>query len=454
MMESLIKIVCCLVLGLALACPVLAYDTPEEAASAKATVKPVQVLFQNVNVFDGQNEKLVQNANVLVEGNRIKTISAKPIAAEGATVIDGNGRTLMPGLTDVHWHVMFNSPSIPTLMVADMGYLTLLGAKSAEEDLMRGFTTVRDIGGNPFGIKKAIDHGLIPGPRIYPSGPMISQTSGHSDNRGPNEPDIPIYLEKIHQLAVADGVPAVITAVRQNLRMGATQIKIAAGGGVSSNYDPLDVTEYTFEEMKAAVDVAKTWNTYVAIHANTDAAIQMALNAGILSVEHGFLMSEETVKLMAEKGAWFSMEPLLNDEDAIQFPAGSDNQRKWIQVTDGTDKVIKLAKKYKVKTAFGTDVLFDAAMGKKHGKLLAKLKRWYTPYETLKMATYDNAQLIKMCGPRDPYPGELGVVKEGALADLILVSGNPLENIELVADPERNFAVIMKDGKIYKNTVK
>jgi len=180
----------------------------------------------------------------------------------------------------------------------------------------------------------------------------------------------------------------------------------------------------------------------------------MGLKAGILSVEHGFLMSEDTVKMMAEKGAWFSMEPLLNDEDAISFPPGSDNERKWIQVTDGTDKVIKLAKKYKVKTAFGTDVLFDAEMGKKHGKLLAKLKRWYTPYETLKMATSDNAELIKMCGPRDPYPSAIGVVKEGAYADLILVDGNPLANIDLVADPDKNFKVIMKDGKIYKNTIK
>ncbi|WP_455388346.1 amidohydrolase family protein, partial [Petrachloros mirabilis] len=196
----------------------------------------------------------------------------------------------------------------------------------------------------------------------------------------------------------------------------------------------------------------KTWNTYVAIHANTDAAIQMALNAGVLSVEHGFLMSEDTVKLMAQKGAWFSMEPMLNDEDAIQFPPGSDNQRKWIQVTDGTDKVINLAKKHKVKIAFGSDILFDAAMGKKHGKLLAKLKRWFTPYETLKMATSGNAELIKLCGPRDPYPHEIGVVKEGAYADLILVNGNPLENIDLVADPDKNFGVIMKDGKIYKNT--
>jgi len=417
--------------------------------------KPKQsVLITGANIFDGQNEKLATGMSVLVEGNKIAKIAKSIPAPAGATVIDAKGKVLMPGLTDVHWHVMFNAVPIPTLVSADVSYLTLIGAQSAQDDLMRGFTTVRDVGGNPFGIKKAIDQGMIPGPRIYPSGPMISQTSGHSDNRPPTEPEHETYLEKNYMLAVADGVPDVITAVRRNLRMGATQIKIAAGGGVSSNYDPLDVTEFTFEEMKAAVDVAKTWNTYVAIHANTDDAIQMGLKAGIRTVEHGFLMSEETLKMMAEKGAWFSMEPLLNDEDAIQFPPGSDNERKWIEVTDGTDKVIALAKKYHVKTAFGTDVLFDPAMGKKHGKLLAKLKRWYTPFEALKMATSDNAELIKMCGPRDPYPGELGVVKEGALADLLLVDGNPLDNLDLVADPDKNFVVIMKDGKIYKNTAK
>lgn len=368
-------------------------------------------------------------------------------APAGATVIDAKGRVLMPGLSDVHWHVTFNSVPIPTLMSVDLGYLSLAGAKSAGETLMRGFTTVRDIGGNSFGVKRAIDE------RMYPSGPMISQTSGHSDDRPPLDPDHPIYLETADMLAVADGVPAIVTAVRRNLRRGATQIKIAAGGGVSSNYDPLDVTEYTFEEMKAAVDVAKTWNTYVAVHANTDAAIQMAIKAGVLSIEHGFLLKEETLRLMAERGVWLSMEPRLNDEDAIPFPPGSPNQAKWIQVTDGTDKVVKLAKSLHVKTAFGTDVLFDPELGKKHGKLLAKLKRWYTPYEILRMATYDNAQLIKACGPRDPYPGEIGVVKEGALADLLLVDGNPLENIDLVSDPGKNFVVIMKDGRIYKNAL-
>jgi cytosine/adenosine deaminase-related metal-dependent hydrolase len=173
----------------------------------------------------------------------------------------------------------------------------------------------------------------------------------------------------------------------------------------------------------------------------------------LVSIEHGNLLHDETFEMMAEKGAWFSMQPILNDEDAIPFPEGSFQQEKFIQVTDGTSRGIELAKKHGVKVAFGTDCLFDPELARKQGKLLAKLQRWYTPFEVLKMATYDNAQLVKLCGPRDPYPGKLGVVEEGALADLILVDGNPLENIDLVVDPDSNFKVIMKDGQVYKNTV-
>lgn len=217
-------------------------------------------------------------------------------------------------------------------------------------------------------------------------------------------------------------------------------------------YDPLDVTQYTFEEAKAICDVTKTWNTYVMIHVNTDAAIKQWVNAGALSVEHGFFIEEETAELMAKKGVWWSMQPLMNDEDAFVFENPA-SQAKYEQVVAGLDNAVAFTKKYKVKTAFGTDMLFDPALAAKQGKFLAKLKKWYTPYETLKMATHDNAQLLKLCGPRDPYPGEFGVVKEGAFADLILVDGNPLENLDLVADPDKNFLVIMKDGKIYKNTV-
>jgi imidazolonepropionase-like amidohydrolase len=249
---------------------------------------------------------------------------------------------------------------------------------------------------------------------------------------------------------IADGVPEVIKRTRVVLRMGAAQIKVMAGGGVTSLFDPLDVTEYTFGEMKAIVDVARTWNTYVLVHANTDAAIRQAIEAGVMSVEHAFFLEEETARLMAEKGVWFSMQPLMNDEDALRFE-NPVSTAKYEQVVTGLDNVVKLARKYRVKTAFGTDMLFDPAQATKQGKFLAKLKKWYTPYEALKMATHDNAQLLKMCGPRDPYPGELGVVKEGALADLILTDGNPLENLDLIADPEKNVVVIVKDGKVYKN---
>lgn len=433
-----------------LLCASLALCARANAQDAKP--KP-SVLINDTRIFDGQHEKLAEGMSVLVEGNKIAKIAKSIPAPAEATVIDAKGKVLMPGLIDAHWHVMFSEPTMPELLNSDVTWLTLLGARGAKDTLMRGFTTVRDVGGSPFAIKKGIDRGMIEGPRIYASGPNISQTSGHSDGRHPADPGTPHYLEKVGQLRIADGPANVLLAVRENLRMGATQIKISIGGGVSSPYDPLDVGSYTFEEIKAAVDAAKNFNTYVAVHANTDAAIRMGIEAGILSVEHGFLMSEDTIKLMAQKGVWLSIQPLLNDEDAFAFTG--ENQRKWIEATDGTDKVYKLAKQHHVKIAFGTDLLFDPTLGPKQGKFLAKLKRWFTPYEALKIATSANAELVKLCGPRDPYKeGDLGVVKEGALADLLLVDGNPLENLDLVADPGRNFVVIIKDGKIYKNTIK
>lgn len=235
--------------------------------------------------------------------------------------------------------------------------------------------------------------------------------------------------------------------------MGATQIKVMAGGGVTSLYDPLDVTEYTLDEMRAIVEVARSWNTYVAVHVNTDVAIRQAMDAGVMSMEHGFFIEEKTAERMAEQGVWWSMQPMMNDEDALKFESPVSTA-KYAECVAGLDAAVRMTRKYKVKTAFGTDMLFDPLQSSKQGKYLAKMKKWYTPFEALKMATHDNAQLIKLCGPRDPYPGELGVVKEGALADLILVDGDPLKNLDLVADPDKNFAVIMKDGRIYKNMLR
>jgi imidazolonepropionase-like amidohydrolase len=249
------------------------------------------VIIKNANIFDGVNEKLITGSDVLVEDNLIKKIG-KNLSAKGATIIDAQGKTLIPGLIDVHWHSYYANVPVNIMASGDMSEVAIIGMTGAKETLMRGFTTIRDIGGNPFAVKKFADAGTHPGPRMYISGPPISQTGGHFDFRGKNDVpsnsvDLLPYWERVGLFALADGVPEVVKRTRENLRMGATQIKIAGGGGVTSLYDPVDVQEYTFEEMKAIVDVAKTWNTYVAAHIFTDAAIQTAIRAGIKSIEHG-----------------------------------------------------------------------------------------------------------------------------------------------------------------------
>jgi len=415
------------------------------------------ILFTNVHVFDGVSEKRIENANVLVQGNLIAEVSAEPLMAANARVIDGGGRTLMPGLIDMHWHSAYAEIPFAVAMGTDHAYHLLLAAKANERALMRGFTTVRDAGGNVFSLKAMTDLGVYNGPRIFPSGPAIGQTSGHVDFRPatavPAEPDAPlIYMESAGHFIVADGVPDVLKRTREALRMGASQIKINSGGGVSSTFDPIDVTQFTVDETEAAVAAAADWNTYVMTHVFTDAAAQRAIEAGVMCMEHGHLFGEDTLRLMKDRGVFLSMQPILDDEDAIPFPEGSPSRAKFIEVTEGTDNVYRLAREIGVKTVFGTDALFDPTLAEKQGKLLAKLGRWYTPVEALRQATSTAGELLALSGPRNPYPdGPLGVIAVGAYADLILVDGNPLEDLDLVADPEANFDLIMKDGVIYKD---
>ena len=421
-------------------------------------------LFEDVRIFDGTSEQLSDPASVLVVDNKIQRISTEffePPADMSVTRINGNGRVLMPGLIDAHVHLYMATISIESLVNpdADPAVLEQNAQQSATDTLLRGFTSVRDLAGPVFDVKQMVDAGEIVGPRIYPSGAMISQTSGHADYRSPADLPRAPYTQLSHPeiaggSAIADGVPQVLRATREQLMKGATQIKLAAGGGVASNFDPLDVSQFTETELRAAVEAAADWNTYVTVHAYTPRAIQKAIRAGVKCIDHGQLMDEETAKIMAEKGIWLSMQPFLDDEDAIPFPEGSENRVKQLQVTDGTDMAYGLAKKYNLKTAWGTDTLFDANLATREGAQLAKMVRWYTPTEALRMATSTNAKLLALSGPRNPYPGKLGVVEEGALADLLLVNGNPLENIDLIADPASNFLVIMKDGHIYKNLVR
>jgi imidazolonepropionase-like amidohydrolase len=414
------------------------------------------ILITNVNVFDGQSEQLIENANVVVTGNLITAVSTEPLVVAGGTVIDGGGRTMIPGLIDVHWHTSYCCAAQSTVVTGDILEIAIRGAIGSEGTLMRGFTTIRDVGGNPFATKKMIDAGEIPGPRIVPSGPPISQTGGHFDYRSyqavpANEGDALWYWNRVGLMLTADGVDEVTKRAREVMRMGAAQIKISSGGGVSSVYDPLDVRQYTRAELEAFVEVADTYNTYVASHIFTDEAAQLAVEVGIKTIEHGFLMSEETLQMMKDNDVWLSIQPLLDDEDGFSFD-DPGSQAKWIAVTDGTDAIYTKAREVGVKIAFGTDILFDPALAERQGAFLAKLQRWFTPYEVLKLATSTNAELLALAGPRHPYQdGPLGVISEGAYADLILVDGNPLADIDLVADPHANFDLIMKDGVIFKN---
>jgi imidazolonepropionase-like amidohydrolase len=259
-------------------------------------------------------------------------------------------------------------------------------------------------------------------------------------------------MEQIGGSMVADSPDEVRLRAREQLMLGASQIKLTAGGGVASPYSPLDVTTFTEPELRAAVEAAENWGTYVTVHAYTPIAILRAIAAGVKCIEHGHLMDEATARLMAEKGIWLSTQA-FPDELADAFPVGSSERAKAMEVFAGTDRTYKLAKKYKLKTAWGTDVLFSAKLAQRQGALLTKLVQWYTPAEVLVMATGNNAQLLLLSGKRNPYPGKLGVIEEGALADLLLIDGNPIANIKLIEDPEKNLLVIMKDGRIYKNAL-
>jgi imidazolonepropionase-like amidohydrolase len=418
-------------------------------------------LFQNVRIFDGKSSTLSGPRNVLVRGNQIERISTDPIPTDRSAttvLIDGAGRTLMPGLIDAHWHTMLVRPTPAALLAGDIGHLNLVAGAEATATLMRGFTSVRDMGGPAFGLKRAIDEGTVAGPRIFPSGAIITVTSGHGDFRQPFE--VPRILgspqsrgEQTGAAMIADSPDEVRVRVREQLMLGASQIKLTAGGGVASPHSPLDTSTFTEAELRAAVEAAENWGTYVTVHAYTSTSIQRAIAAGVKCIEHGHLMDEPTAKLIAEKGIWLSTQA-FPDEMADAFPPGSLERAKALEVFAGTDSTFALAKKYKIKTAFGTDILFSPALAPRQGALLASLIRWYTPAETLVMATGTNAQLLALSGKRNPYPGKLGVVEEGALADLLLVDGDLIANIELIENPEKNLLVIVKDGSIYKNALR
>jgi imidazolonepropionase-like amidohydrolase len=411
-----------------------------------------QFLFRNFSLLDPRWDEPRGGYEVLVEGETIREVSNKPIKAKNARVIDGGGkRTLMPGLIDSHVHVFLTEVNIRHLEAIP---LTLLTAKSAE--LMRGmidrgFTSVRDTGGADWGIKTAVESGLIAGPRLFISGKAIGPTGGHSDSRRRTDyqqASCGCCNAMVYVMAVADGADEVRRCVREQMRQGADQIKIMCSGGVASPYDPLDSLQFSEAEIAAATDEAKAFGRYVLAHAYTPEAITRAMNNGVRTIEHGNLIDDKSARLIKSKGGYmianlvtyFSMK-----ERAAQFGMTDEMLAKNDIVLEGALRSLEICKKAGVKVGYGTDLLgalqVDQSLEFIHRAKVLK------PIEIIRQATTVGAEILRM-------EGKLGTIKAGAYADLIAVDGNPVKKLELFLDQGRHLPMIMKAGKFHKNNLK
>jgi len=410
-----------------------------------------QILFKNLSLLDPRWDEARGGHEVLVEGDTIREVSAKPIKSAKAQVVDCGRRTLMPGLIDCHVHVFLTEVNIRNLEHVP---LTLLTAKSAE--LMRGmidrgFTTVRDTGGADWGIKTAVESGLIPGPRLFISGKAIGPTGGHSDSRRRTDYQAApcgCCNAMVYVMAVADGADEVRKCVREQMRQGADQIKIMCSGGVASPYDPLDSLQFSEAEIAAATDEAKNFGRYVLAHAYTPEAITRAMTNGVRTIEHGNLIDDKSARLIKSKGGYmvanlvtyFSMK-----ERAAQFGMTADMLAKNDVVLEGALRSLEICKKAGVKVGYGTDLL--GALQVDQSQEFIHRAKVLKPIEIIRQATTVGAEILRQ-------DGRLGTIAPGALADLIVVDGNPLKNLKLFLDQGAHLPVIMKGGKFHKNALK
>ncbi len=413
------------------------------------------ILLTNLKLFDGVNRTIREGVDILVAGDRIAGLPPSGQGPEEAQRIDCGGRTVTPGLIETHGHMTLAGTTQLAALAGDVALVHLISGQVAGAMLMQGFTTVRDVGGPAFGLKMAIDRGIVAGPRIFPSGAMLSQTSGHGDFRMlgelPRVPSTPPSRIETEGVAiVADGADAVLRHTREQLMKGAAQIKIMAGGGVSSLYDPLDTVQYTEAEMRAAVQAAADWGTYVCAHVYTDEGIRRCMATGVRCVEHGQLASEETVRMIADTGTWWSIQPFLADEDSNP-KTDPVQQQKQLEVARGTERAFELAKKYPVRLSFGTDTLFNPEGVGKIGRQLNKFSRYMGALDALHLATGAAGELLALSGPRNPY-GRLGVIEPDALADILVFDGDLTRNLDPIENHATDLRLIMKGGRIVKDT--
>jgi imidazolonepropionase-like amidohydrolase len=409
-----------------------------------------QILFRNLNLLDPRWNEARGGYEVLVEGDLIKEVSAKPIKAAKAKVVDCGKRTLMPGLIDCHVHVFLSEVNIRNLENVPLTLMTARAADLMKGMIDRGFTTVRDTGGADWGIKAAVDAGLIKGPRLFISGRAIGPTGGHSDSRRRTDIGAPCGCcnAMVYCMAIANGPDDVRRTVREQMRQGADQVKIMCSGGVASPYDPLDSLQFSEAEIAAATDEAKNFGRYVLAHAYTPEAITRAVTNGVRTIEHGNLIDAKSAKLLKSSGGYMVANLVtyfVMKERAAQFGMTADMLAKNDIVLDGALRSLEICKAAGVQVGYGSDLL---------GQLQVEQSREFMfraevlkPLEIIRQATTVGAEVLRQ-------EGKLGIVAPGAFADLIVVDGDPLKKLELFLDQGAHLPVIMKAGQFHKNALK
>jgi imidazolonepropionase-like amidohydrolase len=428
-----------------------------------------KTLFMNVNVFDGFGPELQMGMNVLVEGNHISQVSAEPISVDGAIVIDGNGRTMTPGFIDMHQHVMLNPPegtaSYQTRWDDAAGGAIAIHHMNVNI-LQKGITTIRDIAGDPLDIAKAIDMGLIPGPRVYSAGGAISQIGGHGDWAGRNVPPELLanhmdMTQRSQNSWSVSGPDEVTQAVRFNLRRGASFIKVMGGGGVASEFDPLEIMGLAADEVARAVEIAADNGTYVATHAYHDASYNRLLDLGVRSFEHGFLISEDTVKRMArmqrrgDEIVWsfqcFVSVNTFGSYESMPDFFTHEQKLKGVAVGKGVRAMSAWMNEHDVFTVGGSDMFSTGLVERIKEDITCNTSVGFSPAQALKHWTGNAGIVLTWSGPKNPYPTyKLGQIAPDSYADLLLWDGNPLDDINLILD-ESKLHFVMKDGDVYKD---
>lgn len=419
----------------------------------------MKTLISNVNVFDGKNSTILEHQNIVIDNYLVTEIfSGEHSQEQFDQVIDGKGQYAIPGLTDAHVHL-----GKTHIDGATASYDAIIGAVVAGKLLDHGITTVRDAGSVTTGLKRAIDEGVIPGPRIFPSMNYLSQTCGHGDSEYAHY-NRDIQYRNPRGVALCDGVAECRRAVREQFFLGASQIKIMAGGGMSSICDPVETLQFSLEEMKAIVETTADYGSYVLAHLYTPSCIQRAVEAGVKSLEHGHWIDEETAKLIKDKDVFLNPCPQFTLEEVkwnhmgefSDQPSQLKKKKKpgSARVKEQMEETTNLINKYDLKILFGTDLMIMYNEYEPRESLdFTEYKKRFGSYKGLLAATGNFHEVTKLTTYQNPYPdGHIGVLTKGSYADIVITKGNPVENLDILGDVN-NILLVMKDGKVYKNSL-